>query len=101
MTRPILFTGAGLLALWALSFGLSFVNLGAAGLVIALAIAAVKAGLVGWVFMELAHAPASIRFAVVAASALAALLIAFVVADVEMRDPPPLIAPGYDSPPVR
>lgn len=97
MSRSTLFTGAVLIALWALSFGLSFVDLGAAGLPIALAIAVLKAALVGAIFMELAKAPASIRYSVLAAGALAAILIGFVVADTEMRDPPPLVAPGYDA----
>lgn len=97
MSRTIVLTGATLLALWALSFGLSFADLGRAALPVALAIAVLKAALVGAIFMELAHAPASIRLSVLAAGALAALLIAGVVADIEMRDPPPLVAPGYDS----
>lgn len=97
MSRSILLTGVGLIALWALSFGLSFADLGHAGLPVALAIAVVKATLVGAIFMELASASASIRFSVLAAGALAALLIGLVVADIEMRDPPPLVPPGYDA----
>lgn len=81
----IALTGGLLLLLWGVSFALSYADLGAAALPLALAIAALKAGLVGAVFMELAQARASIRWAMIAAGALAAVLLGLVVADVVGR----------------
>lgn len=80
--KIIVLTGGSLLLLWGISFALSYVELGAASLPIALLIAALKAGIVGAVFMELAQARASIRWAMIAAGALAVVLAGLVVADV-------------------
>lgn len=83
--KNLLLTGLALLALWGVSFGLSYLDFGAASLGIALAIAAVKAALVGAIFMELARARTSIRLAVITAGALAVVLVGLVLGDVALR----------------
>lgn len=90
--KRVLFTGLVLLALFGVSLGLSYCDLGAAALPVALGIAALKAALVAWIFMELSKSSASIRLAVVAAVSLLGVLIGFVVTDLEMRDPPAAIS---------
>jgi len=87
-----------LLALWALSFGLSYADLGRVALPIALAIAVTKALLVVLFFMELLHERASMKVALVAALVLAATLIGLMVADVATReDAPPQSSPRTPS----
>ena len=88
--RVVVRTGAALFALWALSFALSYVHLGAAALPVAIAIAAVKAALVVAFFMELLHGSLSMKLTLLAAGALLALLIGLMVADIVTREPPPL-----------
>jgi cytochrome c oxidase subunit 4 len=80
-----LVVGAALIALWALSFALSFVAMGAWALPVALAIAVVKAGLVVCFFMELARERASVVYAFAVGLLMVALLLVFVVADVLTR----------------
>lgn len=92
--KSVLFTGVALFVLWALSFGLSYVDTGAASVPIALGIAAVKAGLVVLFFMELAHASFTIKMTLVTAAALTAVLMGLMIADVRGRDPAPLVPPG-------
>jgi cytochrome c oxidase subunit 4 len=92
--KTVLWTGIALLALWAASFGLSYVSLGDASLVVALAIAAVKAGLVAMFFMELLHESFSMKLAILSAGALLALLIGLMIADIVTRDTPPLLPFG-------
>jgi cytochrome c oxidase subunit 4 len=82
--------GVALLALWGLSFGLSYVHLGAAALPVALGIAAVKAALVVLFFMELLRESFSMKLTLLAAGSLLFILISLVVADIAMREPPPL-----------
>jgi cytochrome c oxidase subunit 4 len=65
-----------LLALMALSLGSAFVALGAGNLAVSLAIAAVKAGLVAWIFMQLKRAPPVTRIAALAGLLFLALLMA-------------------------
>ena len=86
--KRVALTGLALLGLFGLSLGLSYVDFGAASLTIALAIAGLKAFIVAWSFMELARAALSIRLAVAAAAVLVAVLIGFIVTDLEMRSPP-------------
>lgn len=83
--RAHLRTGSALLVLWAASLALSYVDLGAAALAIALAIAGLKAGLVGAAFMDLARARTAVRLAAITAGALAAVLLALVLGDVALR----------------
>ena len=92
--RIVFVVGAALLALWALSFGLSYADLGRASLAVALAIALAKAALVALFFMELVRERLSVVLAMVAAGALVMMLIGFTVADVLTRDPAPLAVPG-------
>lgn len=92
--KSVLWTGIALIALWAASFGLSYVSLGDASLVVALAIAAVKAGLVAMFFMELLHESLSMKLAILSAGALLALLIGLMIADIVTRDTAPLLPFG-------
>ena len=92
--KKVLLNGAALLALWAVSFALSFVSLGAAALPVAIAIAAVKALLVVVFFMELARETLSIKLTLLAAGALGVLLGSLMIADIVTRDPPAAFVPG-------
>jgi cytochrome c oxidase subunit IV len=92
--RVVVRTGVALFALWALSFLLSYVHLGAAALPVALGIAAVKAVLVILFFMELLAEGFAMKLPLVAAGALLAVLIGGLVADIAVRDPPPLLPYG-------
>src|SRR5690606_6216387 len=74
--RSVIWTGIALLVLWLASFGLSFVPLGGAALVVALVIAVVKAALVVAFFMELAYEPLPMKLALFSAGVLLAILIA-------------------------
>lgn len=92
--KVVIRTGGALFALWALSFALSYVHLGAAALPVALGIAAIKAVLVVLFFMELLHEGLSMKLPLVAACALLATLILLIVTDVGFREPPPLLPHG-------
>lgn len=85
--------GALLLALAGLSYGLSFLQLGALGLPVALAIAVCKALIVLFVFMEFGGLPTSAKLAAAAALLMVALLLALMVADVATRERAPLPPP--------
>lgn len=91
-------TSLALFVLWAVSFGLSQLHLGAASLLVALAIAAVKAALVVMFFMELAHESLSMKLTLAAAGGLLALLIGLMIADTTTRESPPLVPPGTPAP---
>lgn len=95
--KVVLRTGGALLALWALSFALSYVHLGSAALPVALGIAAVKAALVVMFFMELLHERFSVKLTLLAAGALLGILIILVVADIGTRATPPLAPFGTQS----
>jgi cytochrome c oxidase subunit 4 len=91
--RGLLLTWAALMALAALSFALRFAHLGKLGMAVALAIAAVKAVLVGLVFMELAFERASIRLAFAAGILTIVVMLALMIGDVVTRAVPPLENP--------
>lgn len=74
-----------LVLLGALSFGLSFVSLGAWSLAIALAIASVKALLVVLVFMHLSEHHGSVRLWAAAGVGFVALLVGLMTFDVTTR----------------
>ena len=95
--KAVLGTGVAVLVLWAVSFGVSYVPMGAASLPVALAIAALKAILVALFFMELVRETLSVKVTMVSALLMTATLIAFMVADVATRDAPPLLVPGDTS----
>lgn len=97
--RSVTWTGAALIALWLTSFGLSFVPLGDAALVVALVIAAVKAVLVVAFFMELAYEPLPMKLALFSAGLLLAILIALMAADIVTRDTPALLPFGAPAGP--
>jgi cytochrome c oxidase subunit IV len=96
--RGLFLTWTALMALAALSFALRFAHLGHLGMVAALGIAAVKALLVGLVFMELAFEKASIRLAFAAGLLMIAIMLSLMIADVVTRAVPPLESPpGTES----
>ena len=79
-------TLAALLLLGAVSYGLSFVALGPAGLPVAMAIAAAKVFCVGWVFMELGDEGRGMpRIVSILAPLFVLLLLALVTLDVALR----------------
>jgi len=86
----VLRAGAGLLALAAASYALSFVRLGAFALAVALAIAALKALVVLWVFMQFGRVPASAKLAALAAFFMLALMLSLMAADVASREAAPV-----------
>lgn len=95
---PLVVVGVVLLALAAISFGLSFFSLGAWETPIALVIATIKAlGIGGW-FMELRHARVSVRVAILGAISLFVLLVGLTTLDVYTRTPAPLNVPLENSP---
>jgi len=100
LPKTVVRTGLALFELWAASFGLSYVHLGSASLLVALAIAAVKAALVVMFFMELLHESLSMKLTLAAAGGLLAILIGLMIADAATREPPPLVPPGYPAPDV-
>ncbi len=76
---------AALLALLALTVGLSFVDLGRFGFAAALAIAGLKALLVAYFFMELGQSVDAVRFMASAGLVWFGLLFAGVLADLATR----------------
>lgn len=80
--------GVGLVALAALSFGLSYAHLGALAIVVALAIAAIKALLVIFDFMEVGQQTASFKLALLAGLLLLITMLALVVTDITIRHAP-------------
>jgi cytochrome c oxidase subunit 4 len=97
MSRPptsslrILLVGAVLLALLLLSWGLARIGLGSWSTPVALGIAAVKAGLVVWFFMELSEAAASLRVAGAVVAVLFVIFLALTSADPATRAQAPLV----------
>ena len=87
MTSPAtyLLTLLALVALSCLTFGLSFLPLGAWAVAVAMAIAAGKATLIATFFMHLREHGTSDRAAVVLGVVFALLLIGFVALDVATR----------------
>lgn len=87
---------AALLGLGALSFLLSFLQLGAASLPVSMVIAVAMAFVVALVFMEVGAQRFSVRMTLVAALAFIALLVGFMCADVLTRPARPVL-PGEES----
>ncbi|HXT00234.1 MAG TPA: cytochrome C oxidase subunit IV family protein [Elusimicrobiota bacterium] len=83
--RTLYRVAAALLALLALTVGLSYLDLGSAGFAIALAVAAVKAMLVGWFFMELEEGVPAVWFMAGAALVWLGLLVSGTLADLFTR----------------
>lgn len=83
--RPLVLVLLGLLVLTLASWAISTVGLGAASVAIALAIAAVKASLVLYWFMELPHAALPARVVGLVTIAFIALLCAGTITDVALR----------------
>jgi caa(3)-type oxidase subunit IV len=84
--RPLVIALVCLLALTALTFGLHFAPLGGPlGIVVALAIAAVKVSIVGAVFMELRGSEGALRVVVGMSIGFVALLCLGIIGDIAMR----------------
>ena len=83
--RTTIMTGAAVLGLWAASFALSFVPLGAAALPVALAIALAKAILVALFFMELAKEALQVKLTLLVAVFLVLLLGGLMITDILTR----------------
>jgi cytochrome c oxidase subunit 4 len=96
--RSLLLTLVALLVLAGISFGFRFVNLGGAGYVVALGIAAIKAALVAVFFMELLTEKVTARLAFATCITLFGLLLALVLADIVTRSRPPLDHPAGTEP---
>ena len=100
--RRLLLTALALVALWAASFGLSYLDLGRASLAVALGIAALKAVLVVLVFMELLREQVSVKLAAASALLTITIFVTLVAADVATRAPapfePPELRPDHVSP---
>lgn len=92
--RALLFTLIALLLLAGFSLVMRFAHLGAAGYVVGLGIAAVKAGLVLVFFMELLAEKVTARLAFVVCLSLFAILLAFILGDILTRGVPPLQSPA-------
>lgn len=99
--RSFTWTWLALLALAALSFWLSGLELGAWEMPAALAIAALKAVLVLLVFMELAASSFLPRFVIVVIVGWLALLISLMVLDVLTRQDPGVRPPASGVGPAR
>jgi cytochrome c oxidase subunit 4 len=95
--KTVLGTGVAVLVLWALSFAVSYVPMGAASLAVALGIAALKAALVALFFMELVRETLSVKLTMVGAVVMVMILMTLMVADIATRDTPPLLVPGARS----
>ncbi|WP_343715544.1 cytochrome C oxidase subunit IV family protein [Inquilinus sp.] len=83
--RPLLLTWAGLLALLAITIAASFAPIGSVKPVANMAIAAVKAGLILWVFMHLRERGGLMRIFALGAIAWLAVLMGLAVTDILTR----------------
>jgi cytochrome c oxidase subunit 4 len=83
--RPLVVTVLVLIALTVISWAISRAHLGDLGIPIALLIAALKAGMVAWAFMELPRASAPARIMAFVTIAFIALLCGGMVGDLAMR----------------
>jgi len=80
-------TWLALLALLALSVGLSYVGLGRLALALSIVIAGAKATLVAWRFMHLSDRSPTVRLFAAAPMMWVVLLVGFVVYDSATRGP--------------
>jgi cytochrome c oxidase subunit 4 len=97
-SRAVVVVAVLLLALWVASWAISYAQLGAWSLVVALLIAAAKAVLVGLFFMELLAEPFTVYVTVIIAALLIATMMGLMIADVATRYAAPLTAPGRRTP---
>jgi caa(3)-type oxidase subunit IV len=84
-TRPLLFTLLGLLVLTGLSYLVTHLGFERGAVPVALAIAAAKAMLVAWMFMEIMHASLPARVVALVTISFIALLCVGTVADIDLR----------------
>jgi cytochrome c oxidase subunit 4 len=83
--KVYVFTGAALLALTLISFGVSRLDLGAAEMPVAMAIATIKVGLVALYFMHLRHAPAGERIFAISGLVMYGVLFGIAATDAFVR----------------
>ncbi len=88
--------GAAALALVGVSYASAHIDLGGWAMPVALGIAAVKAGLILWFFMELGEMRTSIQVAALVSFLLFVLLVGLATLDVATRSAPPLL-PADDA----
>jgi cytochrome c oxidase subunit IV len=91
--RSFFLVFVALIVLGGLSYGLSFVRLGALSVPVALSISVIKVSLVAVFFMELVAEQFVNRFVVVAALVMLSTLIVLMAADVLTRGKPPMLPP--------
>lgn len=88
-----------LVVLTVLTFGLSFVPLGGAAMLVALLLALAKAIAVGWIFMHLHEHGGAARIVAMVAVVFVAILVSLVGVDVFTRAPVDGVAvPGVVAP---
>jgi cytochrome c oxidase subunit 4 len=99
--RGLAYAWLALIALMLTSLGSAYLKLGSGNIVAGLVIAAIKAGIVVWCFMELRRAPAMPRVAAVVGLATLLLLMLLSLVDFATRDAlpaawqaPQQVAPG-------
>lgn len=85
--RVLLATGGALLALTVTTVALSLVDFGRANVVIALAVATLKASLVALFFMHLKYSNRFLLVVIASAALFAALMIGFVLLDTTLYQP--------------
>lgn len=88
-----LVVGGGLLALTTLSYGLSSLHLGTWGLVVAVAIAVIKAALVAFFFMHLSERPGGPRLVFATSAIFVVILIGLILVEASDR-PRSAMPPG-------
>ncbi len=87
--RRLIIAWIVLVALAAVSFAASYLHLGRLGVPVAVVIAAIKAGVVFAIFMDLSEERASTRLTIAGALALIVVFVTIVSADPATRDPAP------------
>lgn len=92
--RDMLVAGAAVEALLGLNLLLARVELGGWRTPVALGIAGLMAALVIWFFLELSHARASIRLALLVVLFMVFVFVTLVAVDPATRQVPPVLPPG-------
>ncbi len=96
-TKGVLLVGVGLLALTTLSYLLAQQHLGRPGVVLALAIAATKVGLIAFFYMHLSERPGGPRLVFATSFIFVVILVGLVLAEASDRARPTM-PPGPFQP---
>jgi cytochrome c oxidase subunit 4 len=101
--RGLMLCWLALLALMTTSLGGAYLRLGVGNVFVALGIAVIKTGIVGWWFMHLRHASATTRLAAGVALVMLAILLTLSGVDYLTRvdEPAALQAPAQIEPIIR